>query len=34
MSPSARRIPKEWLDGLAKDDMIEKAMQGLLGGKV
>jgi ADP-ribosylglycohydrolase len=27
------RIPKEWRDGLARSEMIEKVLQGLLGGK-
>jgi ADP-ribosyl-[dinitrogen reductase] hydrolase len=26
-------IPREWRDGLARKDMLEKALQGLLGGK-
>jgi len=26
-------IPQEWRDGLARPEMIEKALQGLLGGK-
>ncbi len=26
-------IPQEWRDGLARNDMVEKALQGLLGGK-
>ena len=26
-------IPQEWREGLARQEMIEKALQGLLGGK-
>ena len=29
----ASGIPEEWLEGLARREMIERALEGLLGGK-